>query len=284
MLAAGILGLSGSLLKRAAEAGAGAIVTKSVGLKPREGYPNPTVVEVECGLLNAMGLPNPGIREFAREIRIAKEGNVPVIVSVFGENAREFATVARQAQDAGADAVELNVSCPHVEEVGEIASNPEAVRQVVRAVRASVGIPIFVKLSPNVADIVEIGRAAEEGGASALVAVNTLRAMAINVDLKEPILAAKIGGLSGSALKPVALRCVYELYGAADVPIVGCGGISSWRDAAEFILAGSVAVQIGTAVAYEGLEVLRQVTKGLQNWLTKQGIRDLREMVGAAHA
>lgn len=284
MLAAGILGLSGPFLRRIAEAGAGAVVTKSVGLKPRMGYPNPTVVQVDCGLLNAMGLPNPGIHHFGEELSEAKKGRVPVIVSIYGFSPEDFAEVAMVAAEAGADALELNVSCPHVEKTGsEIGRNPRLVAEVVEKVKTEVDKPVFVKLTPNVADIVEVAEAAAKAGADAITAINTVRAMAIDVETTRPILANKIGGLSGRAIKPVAVRCVYEIHRQVEVPVIGCGGVTTWQDAVEFMLAGASAVQIGTAVAFEGLDVFRSVARGIDSYLERMGFGSVKEIVGLAH-
>jgi len=211
MLAAGILGISGASLLEVIENGAGAVVTKSLGLKPREGYANPAVVQVNCGIINAMGLPNPSINDFADEINQVKQRrkDVPIIVSVYGFSAEEFAQVAHKAEKIGADAVELNVSCPHVEKTGsEIGQNPRLVREVVEKVKASVKKPVILKLTPNVADIAQIAEAGVKAGADAVTAINTVRAMKIDVETTQPILANKIGGLSGPAIKPVAVRCV----------------------------------------------------------------------------
>ena len=284
MLAAGILGLTGSSLRSVINAGAGAVVTKSVGLKPREGYPNPTVVQVEGGLINAMGLPNPGIRYFSGEIREAKEGGVPVIVSVYGFSPEEFAEVAGIAAEAGADALELNVSCPHVEKTGtEIGQNPHLVAEVVEMVKKRVHKPVFVKLTPHVADITEVAKAAVEAGADAITAINTVRAMAIDVETTWPILANKIGGLSGPAIKPIALRCVYEVFQEVDVPVIGCGGITTWRDAVEFMLAGASAIQIGTAISLKGLGVFKSIPRGIDAYLKKGDFRSVTEIVGLSH-
>ena len=284
MLASGILGLSGLTLKRVVDAGAGAVVTKSVGLEPREGYPNPTVVQTECGLLNAVGLPNPGIHYFSDEIREAKELGVPIIVSVYGFSSEEFAEAARVAVEAGADAIELNVSCPHVEKTGaEIGQSPQLVAEIVKKVKGRVDKPVFVKLTPNVADIGKVAKAAAEAGADAITAINTVRAMTIDIETTRPILANKIGGLSGTAIKPIAVRCVYEVYHEVDVPVIGCGGISTWRDAVEFMLAGASAVQIGTAIAFNGLDVFKSVTKGVDAYLKKRGFRSVKEIVGLSH-
>lgn len=284
MLASGILGLSGLTLKRVADAGAGAVVTKSVGLEPREGYPNPTVVQAECGLLNAVGLPNPGVHSFGEEICEAKELGVPIIVSVYGFSSEEFAEAARVAVEAGADAIELNVSCPHVEKTGaEIGQSPRLVAEIVKKVKGRVDKPVFTKLTPNVADIAKVAKAAAEAGADAITAINTVRAMTIDVETARPILANKIGGLSGTAIKPIAVRCVYEVYREVDIPVIGCGGISTWRDAVEFMLAGASAVQIGTAIAFNGLDVFKSVTKGVDAYLKKRGFRSVKEIVGLSH-
>jgi len=286
MLAAGILGLSGASLLDVIDNGAGAVVTKSLGPKPNEGYANPAVVQVNCGLLNAMGLPNPGVQNFVEEIREVKRvrGDVPIIVSVYGFSAEEFAETARIAAKSGADALELNVSCPHVKKTGsEIGQNPSLVAEVVKKVKGVVDKPVIVKLTPNVADIVEVAKAGVEAGADAITAVNTLRAMAIDVETAKPILANKVGGLSGSAIKPVAVRCVYEIYEGVDVPIIGCGGVASWQDAVEFMLAGASAVQIGTAVASKGLGIFNSVSKGIDSFLKRRGFGSVREIVGLSH-
>jgi len=285
ILASGILGYSAETLKSIVEGGAGAVLTKSVGLKPRVGYANPTIVQTSCGLINAMGLPNPGIDEFVKEIREAKTAlDVPLIVSVYGFSAEEYAIVAKKAVDSGANAVELNVSCPHVKETGsEIGQNPKILTEVVEKVKAAVDKPVFVKLSPNVASNVEIAEAAVKAGADAITAINTVKAMAIDTETTMPILSNKIGGLSGPAIKPIAVRCVYEIYEHVKVPIIGCGGIVNWRDAVEFMLAGATAVQIGTAVALKGSSVFKAVTRGIDVYLKRKGFESVDEIVGLSH-
>lgn len=284
MLASGILGMSADTLRVAAESGAGAVVTKSVGLKPSSGYPNPTVIQVECGLLNAVGLPNPGIHKFAEEIKALRDLKVPVIVSIFGFSPNEYAEVARIAAESGASAIELNLSCPHVRGTGaEIGQDPKMVKQVVRAVKGSVEKPVFAKLTPNTTNIVELAEAAVSAGADAITAINTVRAMAIDVEALRPILANRIGGLSGPAIKPIALRCIYEIYEAVSAPIIGCGGIMCWRDAVEFMLAGASAVQIGSAIAVEGLSIFRSICTGLAEYLARKGFKSVGEIIGLAH-
>ena len=285
MLASGILGYATETLKSIVEGGAGAVVTKSVGITPREGYANPTIVQTNCGLINAMGLPNPGIDEFVKEIHEAKNTlNVPLIVSVYGFSTEEYAKVAKKAMNAGADAVELNVSCPHVKETGsEIGQNPKILTEVVEKVKAVVDKPVFVKLSPNVTSIAETAEAAVKAGADAITAINTVKAMVIDTETAMPILSNKIGGLSGPAIKPIAVRCVYEIYEQVKVPIVGCGGITNWRDAVEFLLAGASAVQIGTAVALKGPNIFKAVNQGIDAYLKRNGFRSVEEIVGLSH-
>lgn len=285
MLASGILGYSPESFQSIVKGGAGGIVTKSVGLKSRVGYANPTVVQAESGLINAMGLPNPGIESFVEEIREAKTVlTVPLVVSVYGYSADEYAFVAKKAVAAGADAVELNVSCPHVKETGsEIGQDPRTLAEVVREVKLTIGKPVIVKLSPNVTDIVELAESALHAGADALTAINTVKAMAIDMETAMPILSNRVGGLSGQAIKPIALRCVYDIYQRAKVPIIGCGGIANWRDAVEFFLAGASAVQIGTAVATKGPTVFRNITMGLGRHLKRKGFKSVSEIVGLSH-
>jgi len=284
MLASGILGLTSDTLKEVAQAGAGAIVTKSIGLRPRRGYRNPTVVQVECGLINAMGLPNPGIHSFREEINEARNLGIPLIVSIYGFSAEGYAEAASVAVSAGADAVELNLSCPHVARTGvEIGQDSAKAAEIVKNVKKSVGKPLFAKLSPNVSDIPEIAEAVDDAGADAITAINTVRAMAIDVETTRPILANKVGGLSGAAVKPVALRCVYEIYEAVGAPIIGCGGISTWQDAVEFMLAGASSVQIGTAIAYKGLSVFKSITEGIESYLERKGYGHVKDIVGLSH-
>jgi dihydroorotate dehydrogenase (NAD+) catalytic subunit len=284
ILASGILGYSAESLNRVAKGGAGAVVTKSVGIEPRAGYSNPTLVQAESGLINAMGLPNPGIDVYSEEIKFSKTLlRVPLIVSVFGYSADEYTSVAKKAVDAGADAVELNVSCPHVKQTGaEIGQSPKFLSEIVQKVKAAINKPLIVKLSPNVADITVLAQAAVEAGADALTAINTIKAMAIDTETMLPILSNLKGGLSGPAIKPIALRCVYDIAEALEVPIIACGGVTDWRDAIEFFLAGASAVQIGTAVSTE-IEVFQAVTKGVETYLRKKHYGSAKEIVGLAH-
>jgi dihydroorotate dehydrogenase (NAD+) catalytic subunit len=284
MLASGILGYTGLSLKSVIEAGAGAVVTKSLGLEPRTGYPNPTVVQVDCGLLNAMGLPNPGISHFKEEMKELKNTGVPIILSIYGYTPEEFTEVAETAVKLGADAIELNVSCPHIKKAGaEIGCDPLLLTEIVKEVKKNVDKPVIVKLTPNITNIAEIGQAAEKAGADAITAINTIKAMNIEIETGRPLLANKFGGLSGPAIKPIAIRCVYDIYSSVEVPVIGCGGISSWQDAIEFILAGASAVQIGTAIAFNGVNVFSSVAKGIDTYLERKNIKSIKEVVGLAH-
>jgi len=284
MLASGFLDETGGTLLRVFRAGAGAVVTKSIGPEPRAGNPNPTIVELDVGMLNAMGLPNPGMKDFGPEAKIALDGGAVVVGSVYGKDPEEYATVAKALQGYGVHGIELNLSCPHAKGLGtEIAEDPEAVREFTAAVKSKVTLPVMPKLSPNVSDIASFAQAAEDGGADAIVAINTLKAMAIAPELRTAVLANRVGGLSGPALRPVGVRCVYEIYEAVDVPIVGVGGIETGRDALEYVMAGARAVQIGTALATRGLAVFEEVTAGIAAFLEERGVKSLASIVGAAH-
>jgi dihydroorotate dehydrogenase (NAD+) catalytic subunit len=285
LLASGVWGESGESLKGAYQAGAGGVVTKSIGSGPRDGYPNPTIDTFErWGMLNAMGLPNPGIEEYPKEIAIARSAGVPTIGSVFAGDADGFAEVARKMEATGVLALELNLSCPHAKGLGsEVGSDPAEVEEVVRAVVGAVSIPVFAKLTPNTADAVALGLAAERGGAAGVSAINTLRALAIDLNLRRPVLANSLGGLSGAAIKPVGLAIVWQLYEALRIPVIGVGGIRTADDAIEYALAGARAVEVGTAVAFDGIGVFGHLAHDLPVRLDALGFRSWGDAVGAAH-
>ncbi|MCL7410949.1 MAG: dihydroorotate dehydrogenase [Methanosarcinaceae archaeon] len=284
ILAAGIMGTTGASLVRMAKKGVGAVVTKSIGPEPKEGHHNPSMVQLECGFLNAMGLPNPSYKAFLQELEFAKkETSVPVIASIFGGDADDFLKVADGLSPAKPDAFELNVSCPHAQGYGAmIGSDPYVVEEITRAVCDSVDVPVWVKLTPNVTDIASIGEAAERGGADAVVAINTVRAMAIDIATGYPILGNRFGGLSGEAIKPIAVKCVYDLYAALDIPIIGVGGVSKWQDAIEMMMAGASAVQVGSAV-FDGIGVFGSIADGIDNYLDKNGHVTIEDIIGLAH-
>jgi dihydroorotate dehydrogenase (NAD+) catalytic subunit len=283
VLASGILGTTAASLLRVARNGAGAVVAKSCGVTPREGHPNPTVVEIEQGILNAVGLANPGVEEFTEELRQALRGGVPVIASVYGFRIEDYAEAAKIVSRAGVSAIELNLSCPNVEKVGSLfGADAELAHEVVREVKRTVSLPVFAKLTANVGDIVEIAKACEEGGADGITAINTLKAMAIDIKAKAPVLGNKVGGLSGQCLKPVALRCVYEIAQEVEIPIMGCGGVTTGRDAVEYLMAGARAVQIGSAVLTRGISVFKKVALEIQEFLEERGYSHVRDIVGLA--
>ena len=284
MLAAGILGSTAASLNWAARSGAGAVVTKSFGLNPNKGYANPTTVEVTSGVINAIGLSNPGVDNFKAELEKLNK-SVPAIASLYGANAEEFSGIATRVEGL-VDALELNVSCPHA--MGgcgsAIGQDPDLTAEIVRSVKKSVKIPVIVKLTPNVTDIVEIARHAEKAGADALTMINSLGpGMKIDIETGNPILKNRIGGLSGPAVKPIAIRCVYDVYESVEVPIIGVGGIRDYKDVLEFLYAGANCVQIGTSIMYEGMEIFRKISNGLERFMNEMGYEKVEEMVGIAH-
>lgn len=284
MLASGIMGETGGSLLAMAKGGAGALVTKSVGSVPRQGHKNPTLVELEYGYINAMGLPNPGIEAFNEEMYEASKAGIPIVGSVFGSSAEEFASLARRMQDYGAEAVELNLSCPHAKGYGmEMGVDPDVVANIIKEVKAAVVIPVFAKLTPNTHRLIDVARAAEDAGVDAIVAINTLKAMKIDVDARMPVLSNRYGGLSGPAVRGVGVRCVYELYEALKIPVIGVGGVEDWRSALEYIMAGAVAVQIGSGVGRVGAKVFGDVCSGMTAYMAENGFRDITQLVGVAH-
>ncbi|WP_048085953.1 dihydroorotate dehydrogenase [Archaeoglobus veneficus] len=280
MLASGIMGSHVSSLIRISRH-AGAVVAKSVGTEPREGYRNPVVVNYAHGLINAVGLSSPGVRAFAEELeKFRAEGRSPLVVSLFASTSEEFASLTPHFPMA--DAFELNLSCPHAENVGmAVGSDPELVKEIVAEVKRSTEKPVFAKLSPNVLDVVEIGKAAEEGGVDAVVAVNTVKGMSIDIVSRKPKLSNISGGVSGEAIKPIALKCVWDLYKELDVPVIGVGGITTWKDVVEFILAGATAVQIGSALFYSH-RIFYSLVESLKAYTRSTG-ESLVELVGKAH-
>ena len=284
ILAAGIMGTTGASLVRVAKEGAGAVITKSIGPEPKEGHKNPSMIDLGYGFLNAMGLPNPSYPDFKNELAIAKkDADIPIIASIFGGTEEEFVNVAKGLIDSKPDAFELNVSCPHALGYGaSVGSNPDAVESITKAVCDAVDVPVWVKLTPNVTDIVTIGEAAQRGGADAVVAINTVKGMAIDINSGYPVLGNRFGGLSGHAVKPVALKCVYDLYTALDIPIIGVGGIYTWEDAIEMMMAGASAVQIGSAV-HEGLNVFNSIARGIEEFVSKREYSDITDIIGIAH-
>ncbi|BAM70353.1 MULTISPECIES: dihydroorotate dehydrogenase [Methanothermobacter] len=284
ILAAGVMGSMASSLNRIYRGGAGAVVTKSFSLNPNPGYRNPTTVEVTGGVINAIGLSNPGVEAFREELKLVDE-EVPLIASVYGASPEEFASAAASVEEY-ADMIELNVSCPHAMAGcgASIGQDPELTFRVVSAVKDAVDVPVSTKLTPNVTDIVEIAGSAEEAGSDALTLINSLGpGMKIDIKTARPILSNAFGGMSGPAIKPVAVRCVYDVYRSVDIPIMGVGGVRDFQDAVEFLFAGARAVQVGTAIMYDGPEVFMKICRGLEAFMMAEGFSSVDEMVGLAH-
>lgn len=285
LLASGILGISFDLFPRIIRSGCGAIVSKSIGLEPREGYRNPTMAGVEAGYLNAIGLANPGAEEYARELDEEFSAKpVPLIVSIFADSPEHFADLVKKFDRFHFLAYELNLSCPHVKEVGsEIGSDAENAAEVVRQTKACTRKPILAKMPANIISVPEWASAVESGGADAIVAINTIRAMKIDIASRKPVLSNKFGGLSGPALKPVAIRSVYEIYENVKIPVIGVGGVTNGEDAIEFFLAGASAVEIGSAVGRDFLKCFEIVNSGIRKYLKQNSYSNAKEIVGLAH-
>ena len=278
-------------MARVAKAGAGAVTAKSCSLQPRAGHPNPTVLAWEHGLLNAVGLANPGVEaeveELVRTKALLRPLGAALIASIFADTVENYARVAARIVEAGPDLIEVNISCPNVhDEFGTpFAADAGAAEEVTAAVREAVAgrVPVLVKLSPNVADIVAIARAVEAAGADGISAINTLTGMVIDLHARRPILANRTGGLSGPAIRPLAVRCVYEIYQAVEIPIVGMGGVSSGRDAVEMIMAGATAVGVGSAVYGQGPEVFGRILNEMAALMAELGYERVEKMRGVAH-
>jgi dihydroorotate dehydrogenase (NAD+) catalytic subunit len=262
----------------------GAIVCKGITLRPRNGNPQPRLIETKYGLLNSVGLENIGVDALIRDKAPAWKGwQVPVIVNIAGETIGEYVRVAAKLEGVpGVSGIELNISCPNVSAGGmEFGLTPEAAAQVTSAVKAVTTLPLIVKLTPNVTDIKEIALAVEEARADAVCLINTVKAMAIDINERKPSLGNITGGLSGPAIKPIALYMVYEVARVVSIPVIGCGGITSAEDALEFIMAGASAIQVGTANLTNpraGLEVLQ----GIERFMKDEGIANLVDIIGVA--
>ena len=273
MLASGILDLTRESMESFSHVGA--IVTKSVGREERKGYKNPSIYELPYGLLNAIGLANPGIDEYIKDIDAIK---VDVLIgSIFGKNGEEFGYVARKMAPY-VKAIEMNMSCPHAKKLGAEYPTDE-IKEAVEEVKKS-GKPTFVKLGME--NLMERASQAVDAKADAIVAINTVRAMAIDIDARMPVLANKIGGYSGMAIKPIGVRCVYELASEYDLPIIGVGGITNAEDAIEYMMAGAVAVQIGTGIYYEGKEIFQKILRDMEEWLDENGYNSIKDIIGIA--
>jgi len=262
----------------------GAIVVKGITLLPRTGNPTPRLAETPAGILNSIGLQNPGVERFISEtLPFLADYDLPVIVNIAGDTVDDYALLAEKLSRAsGVGGLEVNISCPNVKKGGmQFGSDPTMAAEVTRTVKASTGLPVIVKLSPNVTSIVAVAEKVAEAGADALSMINTVLGMAIDIKKKRPMLGNLLGGLSGPAVKPVAVRAVWQVYREVKLPIIGMGGITTAEDAIEFILAGATAVAVGTA-NFVNPRATMDVLEGIENYLCENGIEDISELTGLA--
>ena len=262
----------------------GAIICKGTTLEPRNGNPQPRLAETASGLLNAIGLQNIGVNALIKEkAPIWASWRVPVIVNIAGETVSDYARLASQLDGvAGISSLEINISCPNIKAGGaEFGINPDSAAEVTAAVRKATSLPVLVKLTPNTGNIVKIAVAVAEAGADAVSLTNTLKGMAIDITQRKPLLGNISGGLSGPTIKPVALYMVYEVASAVEVPVIGCGGITTASDALEFIMAGASAIQVGTA-SFANPRTPLDVLEGIEQFMKKEGINSLTELIGIA--
>jgi dihydroorotate dehydrogenase (NAD+) catalytic subunit len=283
MAASGTFGYGLEMAKELDIQRLGAIVCKGTTLRRRRGNPQPRMVETPAGMLNSIGLQNMGVEALIRDLApIWATWRVPVVVNIAGESIEEYARLARRLDGvAGVSGLELNISCPNVATGMEFGSSPEMAAAVTAAVRRETTLPLIVKLTPNVSDIDSVARAAADAGADALTLINTFPAMAIDVKNRRPALGWTFGGLSGPALKPIALRLVYQTAAAVDIPLIGCGGIMTGLDAMEYIMAGASAVQVGTATFVNPRATL-DVAEGIERFMQEEGVTHIHQLIGAA--
>ena len=260
----------------------GAVTTKGVANVPWPGNPTPRVAEVYGGMLNAIGLQNPGIDVFVeRDVPYLKKAGATIIVNVCGKSEKDYVEVVERLADEPVDLLEINVSCPNVKEGGiAFGQNPDALYEITKAIKAKAKQPIVMKLSPNVTDITEMAKAAEAGGCDALSLINTITGMKIDIHRRKFVLANKTGGMSGPAIKPVAVRMVYQVSHACKLPIIGMGGIATAEDALEFIMAGATAVSVGTANFFNPYATV-EIAEGIEKFMEAQHVEDIHELIGA---
>ena len=284
VLASGVLGNNKAILERVWENGCGLPTMKSIGPAPRQGHKNPTVIDIGNGMINAVGLPSPGYLNMEKEWQELSGRAFPVNASIYGGSVDEFVQVAEFVSAQGPDFIELNISCPNSDQHGMIFGvNAQSSHDVVAAVKKVIDVPLIAKLTPAATDIGGIAKACEDAGADAICAINTAGpGMVIDIEARTPVLAFKTGGLSGPMIKPIAVRCVYDIFRSVSIPIIGLGGISTGKDAIEIIMAGATLAGIGTAVRYRGITVFNKVNKEINDWLAAHDTT-LEEIRGAAH-
>lgn len=274
--------------KMAVDAGAGSVVLKSITINPREGNPIPRVAKYEYGIINSVGLRNPGLKDGKKQIKdFIKKTKTPVIISVFATTVKDFRKLVSETAKLKPYAIEINLSCPNVEgEFGQMISNKsDSSQQVIKGVKKEAGkVPLIAKLTPNVDPISEIAKACEAAGADAIAAINTIApSMIIDIKKRKPILGMKKGGLSGPGIRPVAIAKIYEIYEAVKIPIIGMGGVEKWQDVVEMMMAGATLVGVGSAVYLRGYKIYQEILTGLKEYMKKEKIDDIKQLIGAAH-
>lgn len=285
VLASGILGNSFEILEEVHKNGCGLVTMKSIGPRERDGHNNPTVLDWGNGLINAVGLPTPGYLNMDNEWAKLSDRKFPIIASIYGACADDFVNVGKYVAEKKPDFIEMNISCPNTKNEGMIFGvDKEATYEVVKAVKKVIGdIPLIAKLTPQALNIGEIAKAAQSAGADVICAINTVGpGMVIDIETAKPILEFKKGGVSGPAVRPIAIRCVYDIFESVDIPIIGMGGITNGKDAIEMMMAGATLVGIGSAVYYDGIDVFAKVNKEIDEWLKEKKMK-LQDIVGLAH-
>jgi dihydroorotate dehydrogenase (NAD+) catalytic subunit len=263
----------------------GAVIVKGVSLEPRAGNPPPRIMETPCGMLNAIGLENPGVKIFIKEkLPFLKQYNVAVIVNVFGETLDEYKQVVEIVSETeGVHGLEINISCPNVKKGGIVfGTDPDMAYEITKEVKSATDLPVLVKLTPNVTDICVIAESVQAAGADAISLINTLTGMSVDIEQRIPHLANVTGGLSGPAIKPIALRMVWQVAKKVTVPVIGVGGITSARDAMEFLMVGARAVQVGTA-HFINPQAAVDIVDGMEKYFMEHNIRDVNEFIGTLH-
>lgn len=285
VLASGILGITGSSLANIIKNGAGGATTKSVWLKLHKGHPCPIMTATDHYFLNAVGLPDGGIEKAEQEFAHYRElTKAPLIGNIVAYSIEDFEELTRQITALNPDFIEVNISCPNVhDEFGTpFSCKVESAVEVTKAVKKNTNLPVIIKLAPNVYNLTEIAKHIADAGADGFCLTNTMPGIAISADLRRPILSNKVGGVSGHALKPVAMKCVYDVYRATKLPIIATGGVTTGLDAIEMMLAGGRLVGVGSAVHYRGIDVFKKITEEMNEWCKKEGVKNIEEIIGVA--
>lgn len=286
ILASGVMGVCVGSLKKVADNGAGAVTIKSISTEERVGHANPTMFSNGEVFMNAVGYSNPGVEVAAKEFKDLKKVGVPVIGSVIGSKPGDFGIVLDRLKKVSFDAIEIPLSCPHTPGFGLLAGQgtPEATAEITKIVKKHTRVPVIIKLSPSSPDLVGVAKAAQEAGADAINMGNTHGpGMRIDINSGKPIMDFKVGGLSGPAILPVSVRCVYDLYDAIKIPIIGTGGITYGRDAIEMLMAGASTLGVGTAIYYREFDVFSKITREMRTFMEKKGYNSIKDLIGVAH-